>query len=132
MTTWALQQAIYSALTGDTLLMAKVTGVFDQTPQGQSGPYVVIGDGESREWDTDNSTGIDADVMIHVWDDGHRGRKTVKVIQGDIRRILHRSELTVAGAHVVLCVWQFSDTFLDPAGLTWHGVQRFNVLLEEL
>jgi hypothetical protein len=93
---WPLQQAVHAALTGDATLMGRIAGVYDQVPQGTvSAAYVVIGDGEAREWDTDLETGLDADVMIHGWDSTHRGRRTVKQVQGDIRRILHRQDLAI-------------------------------------
>jgi hypothetical protein len=128
---WALQQAVYAALAGDATLMAKITGVHDHVPQGGAFPYVVIGDGQALEWDTDTETGLDATIVVHAWDRVHRGRRTIKQIQDDIRRILHRAELQVAGSPAVLSVVQYTESFRDADGLTFHGVQRVRVVVEE-
>lgn len=127
---WSLQQAIYAALTTDVVLADKIKGVFDSVPQGDPFPYVVIGDGSAADFDTDDSTGYDADLMIHVWDRSHRGRRTVKGIQDDIHRILHRANPVVAGVHTVECFIEFTDSFQDSDGLTNHGVQRCRLIID--
>ncbi len=39
---WELQKAIYGALTGDSTLMAMITGVHDHVPQETAFPYVTV------------------------------------------------------------------------------------------
>lgn len=128
---WPLQQAIHAALTGDATLMAKITGVHDDAPQNDAFPYVIIGDGEAREWDTDTEQGFEVEAVIHVWDRGHRGRRQVRAIQADIARILHREDLAIDGAALVGCTCESTETFRDADGLTNHGTQRFRILIEE-
>ena len=131
-----IQAAIYSALSGDSTLMASVTGVYDDVPQsgdpgdGSAFPYITIGEASHLEWDTDTELGADVTVTIHVWS-RHRGRKEVKEIQGHIYRLLHRASLIISGYNLVGVDWIQSDSFMDADGLTRHGVQTFRITIEE-
>lgn len=129
---WAIQKAIYAALAGNTALMTAIgSRLYDQAPEGAAFPYVVIGDGAVAPWDTDTETGVDAVVMVHVWDRSHRGRKVVKDIQDKIMTTLHRAEPPVDGSGTVLCEMELADSFQDADGLTHHGIQRFRVITDE-
>jgi hypothetical protein len=133
---WDLQKAVFAALTGDADVASAVTGVFDHVPQPVDAgddsqfPYITIGQGTVREFDTDDVLGFDATVEVHVWS-RQRGRREVKEIQGLVYDVLHRGDLTIDGYHFVSCDHEFSDSFLDPDGLTRHGVQQFRVLYED-
>ena len=132
---WAIQEGLYDALIGSTALMAVVTGVYDNALQPEDSgndsefPYVTIGDNDADEFDTDNTTGFDVTATIHVWS-RNRGRKQAKEIQDIIYSILHRQSITVAGGHVIGLDQQFAETFVDPDGLTRHGVQRYRLLVD--
>jgi hypothetical protein len=127
----AIQAGLYTALTGDVPLMALVTGVHDHVQQGKAYPYVVIGDDEHTDWDTDDQLGLESTLTLHVWARAHRGRKSVKQIQDRIRVVLHHKPLTIAGSHHVLTVVERADSILDPDGLTQHGVQEVRTLTLE-
>ena len=119
-----IQQALYDRL--DTLSIP----VYDHVPQGASFPYIVIGNMDHNEWDTDLENGFDIVVDIHVWDRAHNGKKSVKTIQSQIYSLLHRKE-TLLGSGFVLANAEFASSFLDVDGLTYHGVQRFRLLFNE-
>lgn len=124
---WALQQAIYSKLTGDATLMAAVSGVFDAVEQDYDQfPYVTIGEDTAAEWDGDDFVGSEATVVIHVWS-REEGRKECKIIQGYVEDALHRQTLSISGYNSVDCVREFAETLLDPDGRTRHGIQQFRV-----
>jgi hypothetical protein len=125
----AVQTALYSRLTGDATLMAKITGVYDQPPQGEAFPYVVIGEDDAADFDDDRATGFDVEMMIHAWGRAHRGRQEVKAIQADIYRLLHRQPLAVTGADTVDTIVAFTETFRDADGLTYHGAQRVRLIV---
>ena len=126
---WDMQKAIWAKLTGDAPLMAKITGVFDQPPQGEVFPYIVIGEDTAEEWGDDAESGFDVESAIHVWGRSHRGRSEVKGIQADIHRLLHRQLLTVTGAHTIETETVLTESFRDPDGLTYHGVTRIRVII---
>jgi len=102
--------------------------VLDGVPDNQPKPYVVIGDDTLIEWDTDGQTGFDTTITLHVWSD-YQGKAEVKTIQGQIYDLLHRAELSVIGYNLINCTFEFADSFLDPNGITRHGVQRFRLNL---
>lgn len=125
---WVLQKAIYERLTGYAPLMAAVTGVFDWAPQGQATPYVTIGDDTSSDWSDKAVAGQEMTLTLHAWAES-RGRKTVKQILSHIHDALHRHALVVPGFTLVSLDFEFSETFLDEDGVTYHGVIRFRALI---
>jgi hypothetical protein len=127
-----LQKALYETLSADAALMALVGGVYDHVPQGANFAYVVIGDDTATEFDDDREAGFDAEATIHTWGRAHRGRKEVKEIQREIYRVLHRNLLPVDNAHTVETFVEWTDSFLDADGITYHGVQRVRVVLTPL
>lgn len=130
MKAWEVQQAVYSRLVGFAGLIALIgTRVYDRAPHQittDSFPYVVVGDDTSVEDDTFSRVGWDHTVTLHVWS-RYPGRKETKQIQQAIYDALHQHALVVAGATTIDCVFEFANSFLDPDGLTRHGVSRFRV-----
>lgn len=124
MNTFDIQRAVFARL-ADQLTVP----IFDDVPQGAPMPYVVIGEDDSEPWDTDDSLGLDTDITIHVWSE-YSGRKEVKDIMGQIYAALNRHELAVDGMHTVDCIFEYQDSFLDPDGVTRHGVIRFRLTTE--
>lgn len=129
MTPWALQQAVYTRLTGYGDLTALIDAVYDHVPQNPTFPYVQIGDETAVPFDTHDSIGSEATITIHSWS-RYRGKKETKQIQREIYNALHRHALSVSGVTTVDCQWEFADSFIDDDGLTRHGVQRFRVILD--
>jgi hypothetical protein len=129
MSSAATQRAIYERLAGDYDVTSLVQAVYDHVPQDAAFPYVVIGDSTEAQWDTDDSTGTEATVTIHVWS-RFRGRSETKLIQDAIYQSLHRYDLPIDGVHTVTVEWEYAESFLDPDGLTRHGVQRFRIISE--
>jgi len=124
----ALQTAIY-----DTLEAGQSAVVFAQSdvPDNFVGRYVVIGNDTLIEWDTDGRTGFEATITIHTWDSTAENRSylPLKGIMGDIYNLLHRAEVPITGYNTVGIDFEFSETYLDPDGLTRHGIQRFRVYM---
>ncbi len=123
-----LQTAIYNALNSGQIAPVHAQG---DVPDNASDKYIVIGNDTMIEWDTDCETGFEGTVTIHAWDTtaDNRSFLPVKDIMGDVYAILHRAELSITGYNTVGMDFEFSETFLDPDGLTRHGVQRFRVLM---
>jgi hypothetical protein len=119
-----IQTAIYEAVA------AIGYPTYDDVPQVTAYPYIVVGDDRSIPFDTDNSVGSETTCTIHVWSQ-YRGRKEVKEIMRSVYQALHRANLTITGGHLVECQAEFEESFLDPDGLTRHGVIRFRLIVEE-
>lgn len=128
MNAWPLQEAIYSRLTGSSALAAFVgPRIYDDVPQTTPFPYVVVGDDMSIPWDQDACAGTESTVTLHVWS-RYSGRKEAKQILAVLYALLHNAELTVSGSQTVLFRAEYQETFLDPDGMTRHGVIRFRTL----
>ena len=128
---WELQKAVYAALTGDSALMAMITGVHDHVPQDTAFPYVTIGEGTALDWRTAGVLGAEVTLVLHVWSRS-RGRREVKLIMIEIRRILDGAELTVPGHALVWMRFSLSQDELDPDGLTYHGITKFRAVTHEV
>jgi len=129
-----VQTAVYSALNSDSSLGDLVEAIYDYAPQdevtGDGGfPYLVIGEDTAAPWDRDDSTGAEWTIALHSWS-RYRGQKEIKQIQDACYDVLNRASLSVTGFHLVTVEWEFSESLLDPDGLTHHGVQQYRIRLQ--
>ena len=129
-----IQEAVYSALTGNVRMMAAVTGVYDNPAQandsgsGSVFPYLTIGQMTVQPFDDDTSTGYDAEFIVHAWArDG--GYIATADIQRRVYDALHRRDLAAAGYQFLGCDLLSQDAEKDPDGVTVHGIQRFRVVV---
>jgi len=123
-----IQTAVYQRLLALDPLQALVGArVYDNVPQNTEFPYVVIGDDTQVPWDDDVKLGAESTLTIHAWS-RYAGRLEAKRILQAIYDGLHNYRLTVTGAHTVLCQAEYQETFLDPDGMTRHGVIRFRLI----
>ena len=126
-----LQRSIFTRLSN----YSGMPTVYDDVPTDINGlpavtyPYVVVGEDTHVPWDTDDSTGSESTITVHIWS-RQRGKKETKHIQGLIYEALNRYEMTVTGYHLVTMEWDYSDSVRDPDGLTYHGTSRFRTLVE--
>lgn len=119
-----IQTAIYEAVA------AIGYPTYDDVPQVTAYPYIVVGDDRSIPFDTDDSVGSETTCTIHVWSQ-YRGRKEVKEIMRSIYHTLNRANLDITGGQLIECHAEFEESFLEPDGLTRHGVIRFRLIVEE-
>lgn len=127
----AIQAAIYTALSSDPAIFALVgsSGVFDTRSTPILFPSISIGDDTAKDFDTCTSDGQETTVTIHTWSQS-AGRKEVKSLMSNVYRILHKSNLSVVGQNLILMRCEFAQTYLDPDGITFHGVQRFRTITQ--
>jgi len=128
-----LQVAIHDALINHPGTIAALGGanVFDDVPQRTKFPYVTIGDIETRDWGTQNSTGHEHIVTLHIWSD-HRGRKEVQTIIAEVDDALDDKDLilqdhTLINLHVV-----FWSALRDLEGDAYHGIIRLRAVTEKI
>lgn len=124
-----LQQSIYETLTGDTVIMNLVAGIFDRPPQGGEFPYVSIGESAITDRSTKTTDGTEQMVMLHVWS-REGGRTQAATIMERIYALLHQADLTVTGQTCILIRFVSSKLMLENDGFTYHGTMQFRALLE--
>lgn len=121
MRTLAIQKAVYTRLS-----QALSVPVYDDVPQSETFPYVVIGDDTATDFSGDAYLGTNATLTVHVWSQ-QSGRTETKAIQQQIDDALNRHKLAVDGLTVITLDREYIETTLDPDGRTRHGVQRFRL-----
>lgn len=124
---WPLQQATFTRLSGDATLTTTLgAAVYDSVPTGAAYPYVVIGEDTEVPHDSMGTTGRDTTITIHTWS-RYVGKKQTKEIQNRVDQLLDRWLPTVAGWNSTHMLNEYRDSFLDPDGITRHGVSRYRI-----
>lgn len=126
---WALQETIYTRLTGDTDLMALITGVFDEVPEATTYPYLVLGEVTETPDEAHDRSGIDATITLHGWS-AYKGYRELAQILSQLDRILHRQPLVVEGFQKVSLAQQQHQFVRDPDPDVRHLVARYRAWLE--
>lgn len=120
-----LQKAIYQILSASLPLQAIVAGrIFDEVPQGESFPYIVIGDDDLKPWDLDCKLGFEALITIHAFS-RYKGRKEAKEIGAKIYDLLHNASIVTDNFASAVCVLDIQTTMVEGDGVTRHLVARF-------
>jgi hypothetical protein len=62
-----LQTKLYERLSLDPIISAKVEGVFDYVEEGQTFPYITIGEPSMLPFTTKSKFGEELSIVIHSW-----------------------------------------------------------------
>ncbi len=130
---WALREALYTALTGDTALQALIGNparVHDDVPPDAAFPFVTFGDADASDWSTKESLGAEHTVTLHAWS-RYEGHKEAQQILETIEALLHDANLTLTGHALVNLRFVSSGIVRDPDGATAHGFIRFRAVTEQ-
>jgi hypothetical protein len=139
--TWApqeTQKVIYDLLSTDATLQTLIGGtvgdtrIYDRVPNEKDPPFVTIGDISYSDRGNHTWEGLTAEVTINVWyREPNAGRKQVQNIQKRIDELLHKSEPCIEGWNIVSFRRSTINILLDPDNITFHGIQKFNLLIGE-
>jgi len=132
----AVQKALFTRLNSTTALKALVTGIYDDVPQGQSFPYVVIGEDTSSPWYSKTTEGHEVVTTIHTWS-SYRGFKQVKSIHNEIvKAITGKAFENTEGYAFMSLRMDFEEVFSEEDGIHTqsirHGVIRFRIHVQQL
>lgn len=126
----AIQEAMYAQMTEDEVLMDLLTGVFDEVPEGQAKPYVVIGEALETPRNTHDGFGRESVVTLHIWS-VHRGFAEALGIEAQLVALFDHQPLDTDGQHTVSVRYEFSQTLRDPEPGLRHIVLRFRISTEQ-
>ena len=128
---WALQQAVFAALTNDAALLALLGAprIWDDVPVRAEFPYVTFAQGAERDWSAGSDDGCEHTLTLHVWSRAG-GRKEAHEIMGAVRAVLHDAGLTLSGHRLVNLRHESSEARRDADGETTHGIVRFRAVTE--
>ncbi len=124
---FALQSSIYTALNVSAITTTLACGVYDEVVEGNSYPFITLGEETAIDYSTNNLVGAETTINIHVWS-RYKGSKETKQILDKIHDLLHDVSLTVSGVNLINLRFEFSDIMRDPDGITRHGVMRFRAI----
>lgn len=129
---WPLQQAVYQRLTSDAALMARVKGVFDSVPSGQSMPYITIGDATGSPYRAFGVYGEECTLTLHIWSD-YKGFKETGEILAELDRLLADTSFEVTGWGTASSFYDFSETLRegDDTLELRHVPVRYRIILQK-
>jgi hypothetical protein len=127
-----LQQSIYEALNGDTLLNSVIGGsrVYDCPPRDATFPYVAIDQINTRDWSSSCSIGFEHTITLSVWS-RYAGKREIYAALDAIRECLHEADLDIPGVSLINIRFEMSSVGRDDDGITHHGVMRFRATTEQ-
>lgn len=124
---WALQQAVFAALTADSGVSAALAGVYDAPPRGAALPYAVIGDATETDWSTKTDAGTAAAFTVTIWSRAE-GHKESKLAAAAVRACLDGAALSLAG--LVMLRFDSAAYARESDGITRRADLKFRALIE--
>ena len=124
---FALQSSIYTALNVSAITTTLACGVYDEVVEGNSYPFIRLGEETAIDYSTNNLVGAETTINIHIWS-RYKGSKQTKQIMDKVHDLLHDVSLTVSGVNLINLRFEYSDIMRDPDGITRHGVMRFRAI----
>ena len=127
----ALQQAVFSTLSGDATLSTLLGGakVYDGAPRNAEAPYVHLGEVTARDWSTATEAGTEVDFAVVVWS-REPGRSQALSIADRVAVLLHDASLTVSGQRLVNLRHLSTETAREDKPQGRRAVARFRARLE--
>lgn len=124
------QKAVYSALSGDSALMALVGGIYDHVPEQAGVRYLVFTAVVAEEDDSSAAQFQRVRFVIRSYS-GEGGRKKTDEIAARLDALLHRQPLTLEAGFET--VWQRvarTSSQLLSDGRSWMGECEIAALVE--
>lgn len=127
---YALQEAIYQELSGDTTFLALVPSIFQHVPEETAFPYAVIVPQGTEDWSTSTKEGQQAEISVRVYMREAGSKKALEAAER-VRVLLHEAPLTVTGFVLVSLRVEETDITLGADGLTYQSAIRLQALMQE-
>lgn len=84
-----VQEVMYTLLTGDSLLMAKIDEIYDVPRIGASLPYITLGQDVATVKNTKTKQAQEMIVSVHSYSDAGKLAEA-KILAEEVYRVLHR------------------------------------------
>lgn len=106
--------------------------VFDETPENEVFPYIVMGALISRDWSDKFVPGQEVHSTIHIWSQ-YAGKTEVLIIGDEVLQALTRTPLNLGASFHAVIDGGFDEhqVITDIDGFTRHGILTFRYLIEE-
>lgn len=130
-----LLKALYARLSDDPTVYAFVAErVFNHVPQQAENlpkkPYIRFFVVSASDWGTKNELGYDVEIQVDVWSD-MRGDEEPLDIMDAVISSCHNVPLPLVTGQDILLQHAGSNTFIEPDGITHHGVVRLRAITSQ-
>lgn len=127
-----LQTLIYQTLVADDGVRALVSDrIYDGSPKGAAFPNITFGPSQELEDDEADIDGEEHFFQIDVWDRSKSRKRGAKIITDAVKVALHRVEVSLPDPYALALIEVTQKrVFIDPDGLTAHGVVMVRALVE--
>jgi len=122
-----VQSGFRTKLTGDSTLMAIITGVFDEAPNIQPYPFISFGEKVKVPWSTFQKASWEVAIMLDIWAALDSG-DTAMTVLAEVDRILHYQKLTMTSYDNALTENENTVTQEDETNQVRHVAIRFRTL----
>ena len=120
---------LITRLRGDAGITALVsTRIYNHVPQDEPFPFVRARWGSESEWDTKDSQGFSGSLIIDIWVEVH-GDSSMLFIKDAIYLALHEIPFSPTTGQGVCLRYSNGDSFVEPDGVSHHGVMNFNYIV---
>jgi hypothetical protein len=129
---FALQQALYTALTNDPDLVALAGSpvrLYDIPPRAAVFPYLVFSEDTETAWNTAGDTGSEHIVSIRIWSRAG-GRKEIKQIADAVVASLDDAAFALAGHYLVDMRFRKAVYTREADGKTFRAALEFRAITE--
>jgi len=100
----AMQEAVFTELSGNVALVALVAGIFDAPPPGDgtppSGSYITLGDEVAKDRSSASHSGCTLDLEVNIHSD-FAGFSAAKKVAGLVADSLDRADLSLSRGKLV-------------------------------
>lgn len=109
--------------------------VFDDMPEKEPYPYIVMGEMTARDWSDKSEPGQEIYSTIHIWSQ-YKGRKEAEEMANGILQAMTLRPLDLnPNFRAVLDgddIFDSYDLIIDIDGVTRHGILKLRHLIEEV
>lgn len=123
-----LQQAIYTRLSGDGVLMGLVSAIHDSVPENAGYPFVVIGDGTQQAIVADAELGDICSLQIFSYSQ-QAGRRETHTILDRIYGLLNFTTLTLSAGELLSMRVEKAEAKLMPQNGIVQGELRLAAVI---
>lgn len=95
-----LQEAVFSALSGDETITEQLAGIYDEPPADARYPYLAMGDTNITVQDLKDRDGAQINFDITLWSD-EPSQMQVKELMAHTDAVLHDTDLSLNGFDIV-------------------------------
>jgi hypothetical protein len=128
-----LQQTLYDAIAGDATIVQMVADrVFTNPPKGmglaQEYPRIRIGERNIGDFSSHTHNGFNGYVVIHAWSQADNDVEVTAILER-LYALLHTRNLGITTNETINFRCTENTVALEPDGKTFHGIQRYSLLL---